>query len=128
MKWIAHYNDGTKLEQYENGKENLFGDIKHDKLHYFCFVTDTEKFAVDLRTGKININGQEIEFENFGEQNDFQLIYYRRVRNDLGTRSGGQKVSFNIGWKTKIDNYSFKRVLKLTPTKGSHMEVQLSLR
>ena len=35
MEWVAHYIDGTKLHQYEKGKEILFKEIKQDLLISF---------------------------------------------------------------------------------------------
>ena len=112
--WIAHYNDGTELKQFSEGREMLFKDIELDKLKTFEIRKGDQSYTVNLEDGSFDINGQRLMFENFGTQNDFQLIYYVRVKRNIGPHLPPIERQICFGWKTNIDGYSFKRILKIS--------------
>jgi hypothetical protein len=115
--WIAIYEDGRELKQFSEGRENLFKDIDQDRLTLFQVEVNSKKYEVDLADGSFNIDGQKLAFENFGLQNKFQLIYFRRVRQQIGEASNPE-VTQCIGWQTNIDGHSFKRILKINNNGG----------
>jgi hypothetical protein len=121
--WIAHYNDGTELRQFSEGRENLFKDIDQSKLTVFELGVDSKLYKVFLTDGSFEINGELISFENFGIMNEFELIYFRRVRQNIGSSTEAEVLNC-VGWKTNIDGHCFRRILKISETG----EVTLALR
>lgn len=116
--WIAKYFDGTELRQFGEGKEMLFKDIQLDKLKSFELGVNSKSYEVDLVDGSFTLDGVKLGFENFGEQNQFDLIYYKRVRRSIGPQATSV-ITYCFGWKTNIDGHSFKRIVKLT---GNNLE------
>lgn len=85
MNWKAIYNDGAELNQFQDGKENLFKDIDEDKLVYFKLSDGKDEVLLSLSDGKFIINKQEISIDGYNnEQEDNRLIYFRRVTTTLG--------------------------------------------
>jgi len=120
--WIAKYFDGRELKQFGDGRESLFKDIELDKLKSFELRVNSKPYEVDLVNGSFMLEGVKIEFENFGSQNDFDLIYFKRVRNTIGQNSVRTE-TFCFGWKTNIDGHTFKRIVKI-----SDGNIQLALK
>jgi hypothetical protein len=110
--WIAHYIDGTELSQFSEGRERLFKDIELNKLESFELRVDSKKYEVNVKDGSLLIEDSKLCFENFGLQNHFDLIYFKRVRQHIGAEVKEETVYF-LGWKTNIDNHAFKRILQI---------------
>lgn len=77
-KWKAVYNDGTKLEQYnDDGSANTYRDIDRERLACFSLSVFGKKFTVSLDDGR-------------------QLIYRKRIRQVVG---GPKEEGYILGWK-----------------------------
>ena len=88
-KWEAIYSlDGKEsLKQFDGETENLFGDIKQDKIIAFRIdKEDGRHIIVDLKKGIFMINGSifEVPGQSFKNVN-YRLIYFRRVARNIGT-------------------------------------------
>jgi hypothetical protein len=84
MYWVANYEDGSQLKQFEAGKENKYGDIDRDRLSRFDMVdSSTHKvvYALYLRDGQ-------------------QLIFRRRTIKRLNGEP--DVVLFLVGWKMTV--------------------------
>lgn len=80
LEWIANYNDGSFLKQYDQGKENLYGNIDRDKLTRFDMIdrfTNKPIYALYMRAGQ-------------------QLIFRRRTFKKIGLPD---VVVFLVGYK-----------------------------
>ena len=110
--WIAVYNDGTLLPQFEENKEHLFSEIDHSKLITFRIGLD-RIYSVDLTDGSFHIGGASFKFEGFDGQK-FSLVYFRRVRQTLGGGSG-PVVTHHMGWQTKVspDGLNQQRIMTI---------------
>jgi hypothetical protein len=95
MYWIANYEGGSKLMQFENGKENKYGDIDREKLERFDMVesaTDKIIYSMYLRDGQ-------------------KLIYRRRTLKRLdGTPDA---VIYLVGWQMTMMTNSGPRSIKV---------------
>jgi len=118
MEWIAYYSDGTELGQFEDGKERLFKEIDQEKLKQFGLKTESKIITLlDLRTGKITVNDVILEFpEPQFRDAKFRLIYFRRVRNVIGSQKDSSTKNY-IGWQTTIKGKNYKRVISFTNDK-----------
>jgi hypothetical protein len=106
FEWIAKYEDGTELHQYDdkNDLEYHFGHVDQGRLSEFVLVSradPSKTFSVNLKTGlfsrngtvleKVTVDGKEISlglrisegtkiYSSLG--NRLKLIYYRRTQRD----------------------------------------------
>jgi hypothetical protein len=127
-EWIAKYNDGTQLGQYDD-KEQLvyhFGHIDQDKIVEFVLESKTDpKFtvSVNLINGLFYINNKPIDkiLVNktliplglyFGNKkivsswgNKAKLIYVRHVRRDfnMGTGIASATINYELGYEVEIE-------------------------
>lgn len=97
--WVAHYLDGTKLEQFDaNGIFHQFREIYQPNIASFEMVCE---------------NGQSI---NLQVPLGADLIhYYRNQVLNLGTPQQ-QKIRFYMfGWKIKIEGRLHKQIIQIFP-------------
>jgi len=109
-EWIVFYNNGEKLSQFVENKENLFKDIDQDRLEKFQ-ITDGEQYlTVNLVDGTFNLNNTIIEIpEISNRQEKYRLIYFRRVSVSIGTEgSSNRTVESFIGFQITINNKNYK--------------------
>lgn len=83
MEWLAIYNDGTTLPQYnEDGTENKYTDIKRDELIGFALSHNkVAKLALHLDPNK-------------------KLIYRKRVAKKF---SGAEEAVYLCGWQELVE-------------------------
>ena len=127
MEWISVYTDGTKLHQFdENRKENLFKDIDQDKLEIFTILDDKSQVSVNLTNGTFDLNNNIIEINGLSyREEEYRLIYFRRVTVDIGTRTVDQnkQVKSFIGYQVTINNKNHKIMFSEADNKISlHIE------
>ena len=99
--WIAQYNDGEFLPQYEWSKgsiikENKYGDIDRKRLIAFELVAkDRDNFCIWLEPGQ-------------------RLIYRRRSQLNV---SMNQTVVFHlVGWQHTINGQNIQSMLLIHPS------------
>lgn len=113
IKWIAEYDDGTLLEQFDvSGKEHLFKEINHDKLVKFTLKSDKHTISVYPITGDIEVDGVFFKYEKFRTHTKFDIIYFIRRIVDFGPSGKSMKSIWNIGLKNrgeanKVPSYKF---------------------
>lgn len=101
MPWVARYNDGTELTQFNaDGSEHRYTDIDRSKLVSFALY--------DADGGKI----LEVHLEP-GQR----LIYRRRVETRDGTPL---KVVYIVGWQQTIAGQNVQSICYVFP---DHVEV-----
>jgi hypothetical protein len=116
LSWLAVYKDNKQLSQFSKGKERLFKEIDLDKVKEFILIREEDMqlkdtYSVNMVNGSFWINKQKIDFEcNIGTQ-ELKLIYFKRVRRNLG--GGDTKITYCIGWENR-DNPTTKRIMKVT--------------
>lgn len=103
----------------------MFKEIEQKKLKTFEVRIKNKWYSVSLEDGSFLFNGEQISFENFGKQNEFQLIYFKRIRRNIGPELPPIEIIECFGWKTNIDGHTFKRILKVKEEEGG---VSLSLK
>jgi hypothetical protein len=105
--WIAIFKDGSKIEQFENGKENLFLQVKSrfDDLVYFN-LTDRKGhlFTVDLIKGLIGYNDLLLAYrdEYLHDKKNIRLIYFRRHKIEFGEADLKEKfhsITYHLGYQ-----------------------------
>lgn len=143
FNWLAEYNDGTYLVEYDKTKEykkNDFYSIQQDKLSKFGMFGDNMEFYYDEQ-GRFNVNGKPIEiyFKYDGieyeltNSKDKDCIQYKQASSIYANRNGKGKEtleSLNFGYKCIMDfgelQFYFSPILVL-PMKGKvHFEVKLT--
>ena len=121
--WIAQYNDGTQLDQFNlDGSENLFKNINQDKLKRFIIRSEQREIILNLVTGEVRINGLKLSF-GF-EDEVHRLIYFRRVRQILG--SGAPSVVEYVGWQATMqgDSCPSSNVKRILMVEGDKVTIQ----
>jgi hypothetical protein len=101
MKWIAHYNDGTTLAQYnEDGSENRYQDINRDKLIAFTLWNDNKlSLALHLQPGQ-------------------RLIYRKRVEK----KSGEPDIMVYLaGWQQTVNGENVQSIAYVTQGGEIHL-------
>jgi len=122
-EWLAKYQDGTELKQYDDkkGLVHHFGHIDQEKVVEFIIKsTKAEKLftvSVSLKTGLFSIDGQEIKHISDDKTNiplglflvdkqvvspwgdKAKLIFVRHVRRDFIMSEGrmGVTITYEIG-------------------------------
>lgn len=95
LYWIAHYDNGESLKQFENGKENKYADINRERLFRFDLLdraTDKAVYSLYLREGQ-------------------QLIFRRRTLKQINKPD---VVLFLVGWKmTVMASYGAKEIIAI---------------
>jgi len=135
-EWIAKYNDGTELKQYDDKKQLVyhFGHIDREKIVEFILESKTEHLfavSVNLKTGLFYINNKPVEKIQvdkeqihlglyFGNKkivsswgNKAKLIYVRHVRRDfnMGTGITSAKINYELGYEAMIDGKHEKHTI-----------------
>jgi len=121
FSWIAIFNDGTKINQYEeNGIENKFQLVKDrfNELGYFNLTNKEGKlFTVDLINGLIGYNYLALPYIEVKEKKEnVRLIFFRRHRVTLNQE--GKEIehilNYHLGFQYNDKNgYNQKIVLKI---------------
>ena len=126
LSWVAIYDDNTVLKQFNPDRsENLFGDIKLEKLKEFSFITPTKNLSVFPKTGKygiFSIMGSDIAetrvavgftFDTINTAELFRLVYFKRVKRELGqgNNSTANSEIYYIGLQATIDGVNHVRLL-----------------
>ena len=121
-QFVCHYEDGTKLHQNVDKKdEKHFGHIDQKKLERFELVGKGKSYSVDVKTGEFNLNGTRIYFDELPVQEEFKLIYFRRVQVKL--RPGRMEMLEGVPYP---DQYSLRYCFGLQCTyKGKNRQVLL---
>lgn len=95
LTWVANYKNGTRLEQFQNGKEQKYADIDRELLERFDLVdqnTGNVVYAVYLREGE-------------------RLIYRRRTLKKINQPD---VLVYLVGWhKTIMTNSGPKNMVVL---------------
>jgi len=117
--WTALYTDGDKLLQFDaEGNERLFSGIDQGRLHKFIVSTPYKEIIVNIKDGLIKVNGIKFDF-GFGEDKDYRLIYFRRVRRTLG--NDVPNIKEHVGWQTTVQgsqgSVNVKRIFGIEPDK-----------
>jgi len=96
--WKAFFSSGKVIEQFENGIEHRFQEVKDDfeNLIKFSLVNKdySKYFVVDLEYGFIlhnNYNLNNINFEQLEQKNNIRLIHFRRHFVEIGTKDLKEK-------------------------------------
>jgi len=98
MKWIAKYNDGTYLPQFNNDlSENRYLDINREKLTEFIILDDNDRIIM------------VIQFERPTQK----LIYRKRTFMDMNSNIRG--ILYLVGWHENINGTSIKVINYIYP-------------
>jgi len=101
MQWVAQYNDGSELSQYNaDGSENKYANIDRERLLTFGLFDNSGdlKLAIHLDPGQ-------------------RLIYRRRVEH----RTGHQPITvYMAGWQQTIAGQNVQSIQYLFPDGSIH--------
>jgi hypothetical protein len=120
--WKAFFSDGTILEQYKNGIEYKFKEVKDkfDKLIRFSLVNKdySQCFTVDLQNGFIIYNNyKNINIDQIEEKKNIRLVFFRRHQIEIGTQDLTEKnhnILYFLGFQYLNKNgYNQKIILKI---------------
>lgn len=105
FEWIAIFKDGSKLQQYDNDKENLFKEVQQrfKDLVYFN-LTDKKGhlFTVDLINGRIGYNYLILPYMEVEYKNNPRLVYFRRHKIEISTqdlKEVSHIITYNLGFQ-----------------------------
>lgn len=112
--WTAIYNDGTELNQNDNGIEHGFSEIDQNRLNAFRFKSEWLEVTVDLKKSMFIIANFPVCFKS---SDNNRLIYVKRVRHHIGTTGGVQatEIEFLIGYQY-TDTANHKIIFHINPT------------
>jgi hypothetical protein len=135
-EWIAEYNDGTELRQFDDNLQEVyhFGHIDQDKIVNLTLIskhTPPIKISINLITGIFSFNGKEMPNINDGKNtiplglnlkdrdvksswgNKAKLIYVSHIRRDfnLGFGTMRVKILYELGWEADVDGKHQKHTI-----------------
>lgn len=103
--WIALFSDNTKIEQFENGTEHKFQEIK-DKINELAYFNLTDKkghfFTVDLINGRIGYNYLPMPYLEKSNKDNIRLIFFRRYKEVFDIKDLQQKshtITYHLGFQ-----------------------------
>jgi len=121
--WKSFFSDGSILEQFENGIEHKFQEIKDNpnKLIRFSLINKdfSQCFTADLQLGIIIYNNysiKDINLESSEKKENIRLIFFRRHRVTL--TEAGKEVAhiityyFGLQWNDNLGKNQ-KIILKI---------------
>jgi hypothetical protein len=141
-EWVAYYDDGTFLSQYDDDAQlaRHFGHIDKDKIYEFEIVPKTPHLypiKVNLKTGLFYYNGahmSSIRTTNVNAEvgmdlcgkivnstwgNKAKLIYVRHVRREFAPLPIGLgmqvSIEYEIGWEADVDGKHEKYSVIVSP-------------
>ena len=150
-EWVARYNDGTELKQYDDEKQLVhhFGHIDQEKIHEFEIIPTKNNLypvKVDLKTGLFYVDNNvlvairqgdievDIGFWLAGKKltstwgDKAKLIYVRHVRRNFSPGPNGfsmdTSIVYEIGWEAVIDGKHAKQ--SITVNEQGTFEIPLS--
>lgn len=140
--WIAVYNDGDYLQEYdsESEKENSFTSVKKENTEYFAFINEFgAKIGFNTNNGIFDVGDYTVKFNlndtDFNGSNDYHdIIQYKKFQTDYVFGFGQLDTitdSFFIGWKksfeTEKGTISFKVICEICMhNQGIGFEVKIS--
>jgi hypothetical protein len=95
--WRAHYNDGTKLDEWENNTEHGWKDVDLDRLVAFELIPDYDCLHLPRPTLSITPT--------------MRPIFFRRNRVEIDPNGGnevGRIVVPCLGWQKTIEGVNVK--------------------
>ena len=125
--WSAIFADGSKIEQFENGIEHRFQEVK-DKFNDLCFFNlknnEGAMFSVNLMSGLIGYNILEFPYIDAKEKKEnIRLIYFRRHQVD--TTEGGaivaHRVWYFLGYQYNDNNGNNRKVILKIDSNGNFL-------
>jgi len=125
--WVASLKDGSKIEQFDNNKDDNYKRIqeKTKDLIYFCLynkLNSNDRFTVNLEKGLVCYNNL---FEDWTKEkivkNNIRLIYFRRWRKYLSSElkllTGD--VHYFLGFQYNDENNKNHQILLQIDNKGN---------
>lgn len=117
-EFVCHYTDGETMKQeYGTENEKNFGHIDQDRLGVFELTNGEKSYRLDLKNGMFDLNGQIVSFDlgflngKHLEPDNRRLIYFRRLRELFGGRTGLDSIRHAFGWQCTIDNENYQRIV-----------------
>ncbi len=112
-QWIAKFDDGKVIKQFDGSQENLFSLVENNMKHLVKFTLsgNNENHIIDLQTGEIFHTG-ETDNTMKGQKN-LQLIYMRRNKVRINPETGEsseKEVIFRAGLKNAKKEHIFELV------------------
>lgn len=106
--WVAEFNDGSKVSQFDGMKENFFNEVEYnkDKLKKFTIAAEDGEYYQALLNENIVHGNTELQTERRVNGDNTRLIYSRRnqARVEVGTgRVLYSRVIHRIGLETDTD-------------------------
>lgn len=79
-------------------------------------VDNEAVYSVSLETGMFNVNGLKLGFDEVKEGDKFRLIYFKRVRQNMGSFGADSsiRITYNIGYQTTKKGKNIKRYLMIS--------------
>lgn len=103
MQWVAYYDDGTHLRQYDDaGIESKYADIDRSRLTSFALYDGGRVDGVDISGNPVvgSYLTASKKLLHLHLESGQRLIYRRRVEQSVGTEI--PNVCYMIGWQQLI--------------------------
>jgi hypothetical protein len=124
--WVAIFNDGSKIEQFTNGIEHRFQEIKDrfNDLVYFNLTNQNGKlFTVNLRDGLIGYNDLFMPYRELKEKKDnIRLIFFRRHKIEIGTKDLDEKshqITYHLGFQYNTKEGINRKIIIIIDSEGN---------
>ena len=118
FSWRARFKNNSELNQFENGKENLFQLVKDrfTELSYFYLISkdNLQCFTVDLLHGLIFYNNhQEIDYNQLEKKENCRLIFFRRhqIKMSINGKEKSHTIEYHLGFQWLKDGKNQKIIL-----------------
>jgi hypothetical protein len=106
LSWIAFFNDGKIIKQYEEGIEHRFQEVKDNLTNLIRFSLVNKNFSicftVELKNGFILYNNYRgINLEEIEYKENIRLIFFRRHTVEIGENLKQKKhtIIYHLGFQ-----------------------------
>jgi len=106
FSWIAFFNDGKIIKQYEEGIEHRFQEVKDNLINLIRFSLVNKNFSicftVELKNGFILYNNYRgINLEEIEYKENIRLIFFRRHQIEIGEnlKQKNHTITYHLGFQ-----------------------------
>lgn len=136
--WIAKYNNGQELREYQDNKFNDFYSIDKDNLSSFGLMNELNELMYEVDTGTFIFNNKRLNISLKHEDTIIPITESAIKYNDCitfkkadhivtGAGFGTSKiVEYNYGYKARLDNMNIKIIVCVPLNRKAEIQIHIT--